>query len=109
MMPSIYRVPTQVPCWWEASIGKWVVSLPPNYPKASLKLLRDFLLRQQERRRKGLIPGDLRDDLDKSVVALREMRFVFKVLHDSSGRGIMYERATREDSRTFSFPGGKHG
>lgn len=108
---SIYRVPSQVPAWWEPAIGKWVVSLPPNYPKASLVRLRDFLLKTQEQRRLGLIAGELRDDLDKSVDALKRMQFVYKAQHDSSERAILYERATRERAdRTFhNAPGGRHG
>lgn len=106
-LPPIYRVPTQVPVWWEASIGKWVVSLPPNYPKASLRMLRDYMLREQQQRRLGLIPGDLRDDLDKSVEALKNMAFVFKAQHDSSNRAILVETDRRDNpSRTFNFPKG---
>ena len=61
-MTSIYTVPAQVPVWWESSIGRWVVSLPPNYPKADLSRLRDYLLKVQLERRIGLIAGEVRDD-----------------------------------------------
>ena len=104
---SIYRVPDQVPAWWEATIGKWVVSLPPHYPKSDLTRLRDFLLKTQLQRRIGLIAGDIRDDLDKSIEALKGMAFVFKAQHDSSNRAILVETDRRDNpGRTFNFPKG---
>lgn len=107
---SIYRVPDQVPCWWEAGLGKWVVSLPPNYPRVALTKLRDWLLNvQKQRRLDPRLSSEEKEDLDKSVQALKDMKFIYKAQHDSYGRGILYEQSQKErPDRTFSF-GGNNG
>jgi hypothetical protein len=106
-MGSIFAVPSEVAVWWEATTGQWIVALPPNYPKADLTRVRDHLLKTQKQRRLGLIPGELRDDLDRSVEALKHNRFAYKAQHDSEQRAILFERPDRErKDRTFNFPKG---
>jgi hypothetical protein len=61
---------------WDAPNDRWLIR--SSWPLTEFQKARcvEFMLRTQRGRRLGLIAGDLRDDLDKSVQALQAGRVV---------------------------------
>ena len=59
---------------WRPSMGMWLLRTESPLPEWAVKGAVAFLLKTQAARRLALKPGDMRDDLDASVQALREGR-----------------------------------
>jgi len=59
---------------WRPALDCWLLRTESPLPGWAVQRCVEFMLRVQSARRVGLGPGDTRDDLDASVVALREGR-----------------------------------
>jgi len=59
---------------WRPGLGFWLLRTETPMDLRQVLAIRDWMLKIQDGRRAGLMPGDMRDDLDASVVALREGR-----------------------------------
>ncbi len=59
---------------WRPGLGFWLLRTESPMDLRQVMAIRDWMLKIQDGRRAGLMPGDVRDDLDASVVALREGR-----------------------------------
>jgi hypothetical protein len=59
---------------WRPAMDCWLLRTETPLSERHVDACRDFMLKIQAGRRIGLIPGDIRDDLDASVRALRENR-----------------------------------
>ena len=89
------------PCWWEPRIDSWVINLPAGIPGFNRDRICRFLLTTQEQRRRGLISGDIRDDLDKSIAALRKGKLVRAA---SPFGGVIFQDWARiRPDRLFSY------
>jgi hypothetical protein len=59
---------------WRPAMGCWLLRTETPLSARHVAACRDFMLKIQASRRIGLMPGDIRDDLDASVRALNENR-----------------------------------
>lgn len=59
---------------WRPGLDCWLLRTETPLGDRQVQAIRDWMLKVQAGRRIGLMPGDIRDDLDASVVALREGR-----------------------------------
>lgn len=77
-MRAITKQPTMV---WRADLngGYWICDFPTALREWELERIRLYMLAQQAKNRRGLPPGDVRDDLDASVTALRAKRVATNV------------------------------
>jgi len=66
---------------WRADLngGYWICNADIALREWELERIRQYMLVQQARNRKGLPPGDIRDDLDASVKALHAKRVATNV------------------------------
>lgn len=53
-------------------MGCWLLRVEHPIPEWAAKRCSEFMLKVQKARRIGLAPGDVRDDLDRSVKALQD-------------------------------------
>ena len=59
---------------WRPTLKCWLLRTETPLAERQVQSIRDWMLKIQAGRRIGLNPGDIRDDLDASVTALREGR-----------------------------------
>lgn len=59
---------------WRREMDCWLLRVESPLPARQVRACVDFLKKTQAGRRIGLMPGDIRDDLDASVRALNEGR-----------------------------------
>ena len=57
-------------CYWRADLDCWMANVPTTLSARAVDGIRDYLLPVQIDRRRGLGPGDVRDDLDRAIAAL---------------------------------------
>jgi len=92
---------------WRPALGQWLLRTETPLPTWAVKKCTEFMLKTQSARRLGLMPGDVRDDLDASVKALHEGRIAqWAAGQQMDGSGeIEVFRATQGTGKIISIGG----
>lgn len=96
------------PMWWDRDRKRWVIELPSTMPQDLLDTTITYVMHVQMQRRKGMIAGDVRDDLDESIKALQNKRVIQRPRVSRGGEARVFTSTERIGNRIISL-GGNHG